>query len=314
LNIKEDEMKKSILAMTFALSTQVALAQAMPQTQGQSNGQINNKADAKTTDKVVEKSKLILDQATSAMNDTKSALNFLDQNKTKDAQKALQSATGKIEMVVARKPAMGMAPFDINVVTNDLISDPATVNKLKDQAISSLQAGNVQEARRILSGLRSETIISVASIPLATYPAALKDAARLIDQNKVAEAKMAITSALSTVVMSETIVPLPLARADFYIDDASKLTSDSTRGRSENEQITKDIDSAKQSLQMAEALGYAPKDAFKDTYSKLDDLSDRAKKGESGDNFFKDVKNKISSYYSLNDSQTIQAQEADQVE
>lgn len=301
-------MKKIIFVLTFVLGSQLAMSQSGPQTQGPSDSQM--KADAKTTEKVVEKSKMILDQATSAMNDTKSALNLLDQNKTQEAQKALQSATGKIEMVVARKPAMGMAPFDINVVTNDLISDPATVSKLKDQAVSSLQAGNLQQARQILSGLRSETIISVASLPLATYPAALKDAARLIDENKIPEAKMAIATALSTVVMSETVVPLPLARADFYIDDASKLTSDSTRSRDQNEQITRDIDNAKKNLQMAEALGYAPKDAFKDTYGKLDAASERAKKGESGDNFFSDVRNKISSYYSLSDSRTIQAEES----
>jgi hypothetical protein len=37
--------------------------------------------------------------------------------------------------------------------------------------------------------LASETVISTANIPLATYPDAIKEAVRLIDQNKTEEAK-----------------------------------------------------------------------------------------------------------------------------
>jgi hypothetical protein len=265
-------------------------------------------ADAKTTSKVTEKTKAIVAEATSAMKDTQKALTLLDDNKLKEAQDALRSATGKLEMVVARKPQLGLAAFDVNVTTNALLNDPESVNRFKQDAIKALQDNRVQEARQIVSNLRSDTVITIANIPLATYPNALKDAARLIDQKKIDEAKAAIATALGTVVMTKTVIPLPLARADFFIDDASKLSSKKNRTEQEKNQLSTDITNAKEALQMAEALGYAPKDAFKDSLAKLDDAKENADAGKTG-NWFGDVQDKISSYFSMNDESQAQAQE-----
>jgi hypothetical protein len=265
-------------------------------------------ADSKAASKISEKSKAILDEAREAMKETTNALSFLNDNKTKEAQNALQSATGKLEMVVARKPELGLAAFDINVTTNALLNDANTVTQMKEQAIKALQENRVQEARQIVANLRSDTVISVANIPLATYPAALKEAARLIDQKKIDEAKAAITSALGTVVMTETVIPLPLARADYFIDDAAKLSQKNNRSSEEKAQLQDDINNGRDALKMAEALGYVPKDAFKDSYAKLDEAQKNANAGKSG-NWFKDVQSKISSYFALNDKGQAQAQE-----
>lgn len=266
------------------------------------------KADQKTSAQVTQKTKAILNEAQTAMKETKDALAHLEKGEKKEAIKSLESATGKLEVVVARKPSLGFAPFDVAVTTNALLNDVESVNKLKDEAISALKENRVQDARQIISNLRSDTVISVANIPLATYPSALKDAARLIDQNKVDEAKATIIGALSTVVVNETVIPIPLARADYYIDEASKLSMKSNRTDAENKELTQDIQFGRDSLSMAEALGYAPKGAFKESFAKLDDASSKAKAGKSGENWFEEVKSKISSFFHTVDDK-MQAQE-----
>lgn len=264
--------------------------------------------DEKTTNQLTEKNKAILSEAREAIKETKNALTLLDQNKTKEAQTALQEATGKLEMAVARKPELGLAAFDVTVKTNALLNNAASVNQIKEEAIKALQENRVQEARQMVSTLRSDTVISVANIPLETYPTALKTAARLIDEKRVEEAKVAITTALSTVVITETVIPLPLARADFFIDDAAKLGAKRNRTTEEKDRLAKDIANGREALKMAEALGYVPNDTFKDSYAKLDQAQEEAEAGKTGD-WFKDVQNKISSYFDVKDQDTAQAQE-----
>jgi hypothetical protein len=71
--------------------------------------------------------------------------------------------------------------------------------------------------------MASETVVSVSNIPLATYPAAIKDAAKLIDENKTNEAKSALQTALNTQVVTETIIPLPVVLAQASLKEAETL-------------------------------------------------------------------------------------------
>ncbi|MFX5858528.1 YfdX family protein, partial [Acinetobacter baumannii] len=80
-------------------------------------------------------------------------------------------------------------PMSVAVVTKDVYTSLDAIKKAKADAEQDLRAGRVQEARRLLDALVSETVISTTNIPLATYPDALKKSAKLIDENKTVEAK-----------------------------------------------------------------------------------------------------------------------------
>jgi hypothetical protein len=56
----------------------------------------------------------------------------------------------------------------------------------------------VQKARVLIRDLASEIIISVVSIPLQTYPDAIKAVAPLIDRGKIRPAQMQALSAGSS--------------------------------------------------------------------------------------------------------------------
>lgn len=291
--------------MTLILATAIS-STAFGQKQPTRMHVENKQAQAKTSQEIVKKQKTVVQEAVSALGDTKNALTYLDENKKKEAQQAIQTAVGKLETVVARNPNLGMAPFDVTVTTDALLNDAESVNKLREQAITALKNNQIQEARAIVANLKSETVITVANIPLATYPGVLKDAARMIDQNNLEGAKTSIASALGTIVLTKTVIPIPLARADYFMDQASKLSQKTNRSPEENKKVTEYINESKSSLRMAEALGYAPKNAFRDTYSRLDEASKKTSKGETGD-FLKEARAKIATYFPV--GETVEAQE-----
>lgn len=259
-------------------------------------------ANTQVQQKVTEKRKEILQDATMAMNQTKEALKMLDEGNKKGAIDALESATGKLELIVARDPKLSLAAFDYNVETRAILNDLKSVKNIKDQAEDLLEDDRVQEAAALLSNLKSEMVISVANIPLATYPAAMKEAARLIDQNKTDEAKDVISGALGTVVVTENIIPLPVARAEYLLSESEKLAEKKNRSKDENKRLNTLMDDARKELQFAEELGYGQKEDFKNLYAQLDDILKKTEGGKSGSGWFNDMKRSISGLFDDSDS------------
>ena len=66
------------------------------------------------------------------------------------------------------------------------------------RARDDLSRERVQDARLLVADLASEADIHVTEIPLATYAAAIRAVAPLINAGKVDEAKAALYSALNT--------------------------------------------------------------------------------------------------------------------
>lgn len=209
----------------------------------------------------------LLQEAMAALQETQTALTAIDQKKPNDAIAALERATGKLEILLARSPDLALAPVDQHVVTHNILADVNQVKALRERAEEALEDGRIQEARHLIDGLASETVISVSNLPLATYPDAIKEAAALLAQNKPQDAKEVLLTALSTIVVRDTIIPLPMVRAQAALTEAKQLAAKQSRSAADNNRIKSLIGTARQQLELTRALGYATK---KD----LDDLSD----------------------------------------
>ena len=144
----------------------------------------------------------------------------------------------------------------------------------------------MQKARVLVRDLASEIIISVVSIPLKTYPDAIKAVAPLIDRGKIDEAKVAIEVALSTLVVIDHIIPLPLVRADVKVAEAEALAQ--KEGRSKN--LAKSLNEAREQLKLAEALGYGNKKDYEKFYAEIDEIEGKTEGGKSGKGWFAQVK------------------------
>ena len=236
-----------------------------------------------------EKRQKITAEALAALQETTNALKALDDGKTEDALASLEKATGKLEIVLAREPRLSFAPVAVTSNSQDIITSTDHAKRMVDQAEDLLKDGKVQDARALLSTLASETVITVTSLPMASYLAALKQAAAFIDDGKVEEAKTVLQVALNTLAVDVTIIPIPVANAEALLAQAKVLAETKDRTAGQNEQLTKLLDAAESEVKFAQTLGYGEKKDFEGFYEEIKTIREKTSEGKSGTGFFKKI-------------------------
>jgi hypothetical protein len=265
-----------------------------PQAQSPTTQSVQAEVDDNTSDKVDEKRKEILADASVAIDETRKALQALDEGNTEEALAALEMATGKLELILVRDPALSLAPVDVRVVTHDLLASPDTVKAIIHDAENYLEDGEIQKARPLVANLASEIVISSTSIPLATYPAAIKAIVPLIDEGRLDEARAGLQAALNTlVVTTDEVIPLPVVRAQQLLMKAESLAENQERTVKENENLTDMLAAARVQLNMAELLGYGSKKSFMPLYEQLDMIEDKIAGGKGGKGWFDKIKQQV---------------------
>ena len=283
-----------MIASAPALAEDTALP-TEPQTQSEATESVQPQVDAKATDQAAEKRKKITADALAAVNETKNALKLLDEKKTDDALAALERTTGKLELILARAPDLALAPVDVEIVTYDLLANLDTVKAMIHDAEDYLEDGEIQKARPLVANLASEIVFRTTSIPLATYPDAIKAVAPLIDDGKLDEAKADLQAALNTlVVTTDDVIPLPVLRAENLLKNAEALTANEERTVKDNETLAKQLEAIRNQLKMAELLGYGDKESFKPMYEQLDAIEQKTAGGKGGKGWFDKIKQQLS--------------------
>jgi len=254
------------------------------------------KTDTQTQEQTEEKRKTLMADATAALAETQGALKWLDAGKKKEALAALERATGKLDIILARDSTLTLAPAGVSVVTTDLQGGTEVAKQLRQQAQDLMSQGRLQEARHVLQSLASETVVTVANIPLATYPGAIKDAVKQIDANKIDAAKAILQTALNTQVLTETTIPLPVVFAGESLKQAEALAEKKDRTKEDNTRLKSFLDKAREHLEFAQALGYGTKKDFDKMYQQLGEIEDKTADNKSGVGFFAKLKASISDF------------------
>lgn len=254
------------------------------------------KTDAQTQEQTEEKRKTLMADATAALAETQRALTLLDSGKKKEALAALERATGKLDIILARDPALTLAPAGVSVVTTDIQGGAEVAKQLRQEAQDLIGQGRIQEARHVLKNLASETVVTVANIPLATYPAAIKAAVRSIDANKIDDAKAILQTALNTQVLTETTIPLPVVFAGESLKTAETLAEKKDRTKDDNTRLKAALDRARGELEYAQALGYGAKKDFDNMYQQLTEIEEKTADNKSGVGFFAKLKASIADF------------------
>ena len=264
-----------------------------PEKQSTETQSVQSQVEEASGKKADEKRQEILQEAITAVAETEKALQALEQNKPKDALKALEVVTGKLELLLARDPKLALAPIGVAVRTYDLLARPETVKAVVKEAKDLLKDGEVQKARHLLANLASEIVITTTSIPLATYPDAIKAISPLIDAGKLEEAKQALRAALNTLVLTDEIIPLPILRADYMLAAAKTLSENMERSDEDNKMLERLLKGARVQLKLAEALGYGNKKLFKPLYKEIDEIEKKTAGGKGGKGWFDSLEKKL---------------------
>ena len=230
----------------------------------------NAKSEAKSNQASLVK------EAIHSLKEAHDALVALEKKDAKLATSKLESALGKLEVILAAKDAPKLLPIDNVMIVNEFVGTSKEIETILNQVKVLLNKNKIQEARALMLPLQSEIDITVVSLPLVTYPDALKLAAKYVHSNELDKAHEVLVTALSTFTRVTEIVPIPLLKAtDLIVASSVIAKEDKTRAIAY-------LDAASESLNVAEKLGYVSKSTT--TYKALHEQIDTVKKEIEGPN------------------------------
>lgn len=231
-------------------------------------------------------------EAIDAIKETQNAIQDITSNKTNEALAAIERATGKINVLLARKPANALIPVDLAVeVIDNAPSDTNLILGIAKDASRALDDKDYPTARVLLAQLMSEIRVKTYNLPLATYPDALKQAAKLLDEKKTNDASNVLLTALNTLVEIDHVTPIPIVVAQAAINKAQ-----AERQKDKNAAVTY-VDLAKTELERARELGYSSNEPeYNALNNSLSDLEKQLKGNTNAESAFTKLKDEIASF------------------
>jgi hypothetical protein len=233
----------------------------------------------------------ILDkEGIAAIAETQRAIDAINANLNSEALLALERASGKINVLLARNPATALIPVSHEVVVFDTApEDIDSIAEIADAAEAAIVLDDYPAARTLLYGLMSQLRVRTYNLPLATYSAALTETARLLDQKKNEEARMVLMSALSTLIAIDEVTPIPLLLAREAIKEA-QAQRDNDKGSA-----LAFLDAARYELGRAMALGYAAQDPeYKALKDDISNIEKQVKRNEDTSSLFSKLQDRLS--------------------
>ncbi len=257
----------------------------------QANQRVRPEVEAQRNQAQQDAQKSLDDDAIAAVQQTERALVAIAEDRVDEALSALEQATGKINILLSRNPEAALIP--VNVQVNVIDTAPENIGDiavLRDAAEIAVDINDLPGARTLLDSLRSEIRVRIYHLPLGTYPEALREAARLLDQKKIDDAGTVLLVALNTLAIVDQVTPLPLLLARAAVNTAQE------QAQSDKEAARTLLETASHELERAMELGYTPEDAdYHALNEEIKNLRKQLKSNEDTTSLFSRVKDKLAS-------------------
>ncbi len=231
----------------------------------------------------------LIKEAIRAIQFTQDAIIYLNANKKQKAIQSLKNAVGELAVVLNSPNPPYLLPVDIQIEAYQFAGKMQNIAALVKHAKILVEQNRLPQAREVLNTLRDEIDIKTVNLPLATYPAALNLAIKYINEGKIKNAKDVLAMALSTLVEVNTIIPIPLIKAQALVINAQKIV------KKDKKEAVKYLEEAKRQLKLAEMLGYSSTSSV--TYKQLRDaiknLEKEIKANHKTSNLFENLLQKL---------------------
>ena len=284
-------MKKTLLSTLVSTLLLSSLATA-DEHKNLTSQEVSAKATQTATTKAKDSKVKLVQEALESLKLSAKAVDELNKNKIDDAKKTVELALGKLESILASEHTPKLLPIENRIVIKNFVGTADDVTQALAEVRTLLNLGKVQEAGELLISLQSELDVTTVSLPLASYPDALKLASKYLIEKHPAKAKHVLEIALNTFAQDEQIIPIPLVNALELVAVASEIAKE------DKEQALKHLAMAKDDLKKAEALGYISSSTT--TYKQLDELIEKTQKEVKGPNkaekLFKELGEKLSEF------------------
>ncbi len=284
-------MKKGILSIVVSSLLLGGIAVASDDSLKLSSAEVSAKATKVATKKENTKVKLT-QEAISSLKLVTKAIESLDNHKSDEAKKYIESALGKLESILSMKDTPKLLPIENRVLVKNFVGSSKDVDIALKRVKDLIDDGNIQSAGELLISLQSEIDVTVVSLPLVTYPDALKLASKYIIEEKPERAKEVLELALSTMSYVKHIIPIPLVNSVDLVALASK------EAKSDKELVLKYLSAASDQLDKAEKLGYISDSAttYKELHKMIDDIKKEVEGPNKAEKLFIDLGEKLKEF------------------
>jgi ribonuclease HII len=268
-------MKKSIISILVSslLLTNIAMADS---TKTLTTKEVTTQAKVVATQEAKNSKVKLIDEAIKSLNLSAKALLALENKNSDEAKKDIELALGKLEAILAAEHTPKLLPIENRVVIKNFEGSAKDVEIILNEVKELLSEGKVQEAGELLITLQSEIDVTVVSLPLVSYPDALKLASKYLIEEKPDKAKEVLKLALNTFTEVQQIIPIPI------INTVELVSASSDIAKENQEQALKYLSSASDELDKAEKLGYLSKSTT--TYKQLHEMIKNVEKEVKGPN------------------------------
>jgi hypothetical protein len=285
---KSSETSSASAATQTQAPSQSGLEKQRQDTQQQARPEVENQRKS-----LEEEATKTLDQdAITVIADTRKAIDQIATGKTDEALAAIEQATGKINILLARNPATAFIPLSAEVDVIDIAPhDTKAIRTIAQEATAAAEVKDFPAARVLLYTLTSEIRSRTYNLPLATYPETLKEAARLLDQKKTQDASKVLLTALNTLVVVDKVTPLPLVLAREAIRTAKE--------QSQKDKVLAQalVQTAKEEIERSKELGYVARaPEYEALNSDISTLEKQLKKNEDSTSVFAKLEDKLSAF------------------
>jgi len=188
-----------------------------------------------------------------AIQNTFMAVQAIEKNKLKEAEKLLSEADKKFTEALKKDPALDLLPLEETLMAYRYTGSSKEIEAALDLSVQLIKAHDTQVARALMMTLKDELDINIVSIPMKLYPAATKKALEAVKKGDKNAALAALAEGFGMLVNTQIIIPTPLLAAQALVVDASKLD------KNKKEEAQKLLAAAKEELSRAELLGYTKK-------------------------------------------------------
>lgn len=252
---------------------------------------LNSRIYKEIAEEIARRRLKLTKEALTSIAETESIIQTIEKGNLDEAKQQATSLIGKLEVILAQDSSLNLIPVDVTYQKHELITDINQVKSLVKDAKDAFNNGYYQLAGDLLNQLKSEFVINTAYLPLATYPEGLKSAVVLLDNKDTTSALALLQQILSSVVIEQTIIPIPILKAEQMVIEASDVY---TKNKDKTDKILNLLDNAKYQLQLAEAMGYGKKDKdYATLYNSIKELEKSVKENTSSTNKFDELKKKI---------------------
>jgi hypothetical protein len=231
-------------------------------------------------------------EALAAIIETQKAIEAIRAGKKNEGLTSIETAIGRIDILLARNPTTALIPVEYQVTVFD--TAPDDIDSIRDLGVATdgaVELGNYPAARALLYGLMSEIRIHLQNLPLGSYPAALSSAASLLEQNKAQDAADTLETALSTLVITDRAIPIPMLLAREAVAEAH------SQREQDKERSSRLVEAARRQLLRARELGYAIGDPdYQRLNDELSDLQKQLKANENTESVFNRIRQRLASF------------------